>query len=407
MSSNVPSNDTRNTWLAVAAGLFLIGILQVLVGFRLALGYKPTLADANASTAAMRSSGLDGFLASFHYWGSAALILGCALYFVVAVWMGQAHRTRLLASIVALGALSFAMQVTGNLLPMEAHDVQTVVIEADIAGRMPFAGEVSRSIMLGGNHFGQPTIDRWFLAHRWLLAIPFAILCIGCWWRLRHTALRSLASVIPLGVVLAAAFVPGPSGRAATANDFTQADALVSWYTWPLHAGLKAVTAVSPSLGALGAAVVPTLIGTVVVLSLWIGRRSPARAKSVVTTGALAILGLSVAFGGGFAPLTGLQDPPTILVNDQMSPIDPDLAQRGRDLFNTEGCTGCHGIDGTKSDGAPDLTKVHERYPTQGFYLQFIKNPTSLRPSTTMPAFEHLNTEQLRALADYLRSPSR
>jgi cbb3-type cytochrome oxidase cytochrome c subunit len=55
---------------------------------------------------------------------------------------------------------------------------------------------------------------------------------------------------------------------------------------------------------------------------------------------------------------------------------DPALAQKGKGLWNSRGCTGCHSIGGGKRSG-PDLAGVLERREL-GWLRRWLKNPTQM-----------------------------
>lgn len=88
------------------------------------------------------------------------------------------------------------------------------------------------------------------------------------------------------------------------------------------------------------------------------------------------------------------------------------LAQRGEELFLTNGCSACHAIRGTPADGAigPDLTHVGSRLslaagvlPNEADdFLHWIANTDDLKPEVHMPSFGMLPQEDLQALAAYL-----
>ena len=127
--------------------------------------------------------------------------------------------------------------------------------------------------------------------------------------------------------------------------------------------------------------------------------------QGTVGTFAVVALGAAFAYGGTFAPITGNQDPiaSAEVPASDVKPIDESLAERGLALFREIGCRNCHQIDGN-GEGI-DLTDVHKKQPNPEWYIRFIKNPSSINPSSTMPAFDELTIEELSALAEFLRKP--
>ncbi len=392
-----------------SGGLYVLALVQIAVGFWLSRSYSPTLDGAARSVAELRSGGLGMFLVRFHYWGSVlTLVAGGAMV----AWLLLAGHVRRASArrywgLLALVGLTFGMQVTGNLLPMDAHDVQTTVVEAGIASRVPVVGSAASQAMLGGEAFGQATLSRWVLAHTWLLAVPLlALAALGAIRvvRIAGVGWSALAGLVP--PVALAALVGGPTGRPATLADYGAFDASPSFYVLPLHGLLKALDSLSPSLGWIGIAVIPTLLAITLVAAPWHAERSPRSFRVLVisfgcTLGALGLLGSDAA-----APVSGSQDPTSLAADlSVVTAIDPALVERGRALFGKVGCSNCHTVDTYKGKGGPNLGSVYQRHPSQGFYVQFIANPSSVKPKSPMPAFGFLPEADRQALGDYLRSP--
>jgi cytochrome c oxidase cbb3-type subunit III len=73
----------------------------------------------------------------------------------------------------------------------------------------------------------------------------------------------------------------------------------------------------------------------------------------------------------------------------------------GRTTFNSS-CAGCHGLDGTGSDKAVNISgSPRVRSLSDAQLSSIISNGL---PGTGMPAFRSLNARQVRAVVDYLRS---
>jgi len=81
---------------------------------------------------------------------------------------------------------------------------------------------------------------------------------------------------------------------------------------------------------------------------------------------------------------------------------DPKAASaEGRSTFNSS-CAGCHGLDGSGSDKAVNISgSAKVRSLSDAQLSSIISNGV---PETGMPAFHSLNERQLRALVGYLRS---
>ncbi|MFQ5912461.1 MAG: cbb3-type cytochrome c oxidase subunit II [Nitrospinota bacterium] len=80
------------------------------------------------------------------------------------------------------------------------------------------------------------------------------------------------------------------------------------------------------------------------------------------------------------------------------------LIQRGRQLYLTNACIGCHKIRGVGGAVGPDLTFAGERRKDPKWQIAHLKNPQKFSPGSTMPPFARLPQKDLEALAVYLLS---
>ncbi|MBU8907155.1 cytochrome c oxidase subunit II [Desertibacillus haloalkaliphilus] len=97
----------------------------------------------------------------------------------------------------------------------------------------------------------------------------------------------------------------------------------------------------------------------------------------------------------------------------QEEPQEPTevVAQQGREVFEENGCIGCHAIGGTGTAAGPALTNFGEREVVAG-YLDFtdenieawIRDPQSLKQGNNMPAYPQLSDEEMTSLVEYLKS---
>lgn len=72
-----------------------------------------------------------------------------------------------------------------------------------------------------------------------------------------------------------------------------------------------------------------------------------------------------------------------------------------------EQCQSCHALDGTGGALGPDLTTIRT-YRNKAYIYQYIGDPASLNPETTMPGYHTILTDaQIEDLARYLSSAQR
>ncbi|HEV8616825.1 MAG TPA: c-type cytochrome [Methylomirabilota bacterium] len=76
------------------------------------------------------------------------------------------------------------------------------------------------------------------------------------------------------------------------------------------------------------------------------------------------------------------------------------LVVEGRNAFLRNGCHDCHTVGRVGTSLAPDLSRLGATYGP-AYLLQWLRDPSSVRPSAHMPALE-LTDADIRALAAYL-----
>jgi len=74
---------------------------------------------------------------------------------------------------------------------------------------------------------------------------------------------------------------------------------------------------------------------------------------------------------------------------------------RARELINSQGCKGCHTIEGSGGTLGPDLDGVGGRLSRQELRRALVA-PAERNPDGLMPTFSHLDDQDLDALVDFL-----
>jgi mono/diheme cytochrome c family protein len=93
-----------------------------------------------------------------------------------------------------------------------------------------------------------------------------------------------------------------------------------------------------------------------------------------------------------------------------ISPQDPTVVAKGKELFDSVGCRACHAITpdevatpvGTNKDWGPNLGNVAQKESGRFIYW-WIKDPRGYNPNSRMPSLR-LSDDEARALASYLMS---
>jgi mono/diheme cytochrome c family protein len=384
--------------------------LEIASGFILSLFYRP--ANPYGTDRLLHASWLRG-LQAFHYWQSALLIIESLGLVGAMAWSGRTQdraRPAFLSGCLIFFA-SMGFQLTGNVLPFDRHGVGTAVIESSIAARAPLVGGLLSKLALGGSQFSMETVSRWYLMHLGLTILAIVALALalrqGPEYRKRFRNGVVVASFLP--ALFLALCVASPLGSQATQADFSSFADRSSWYTQPLHGALILCSRIDGSMGWVGAMLIP---GGFAVAFFALGWMNPAIARKVgrIEIGlAVAFFGVaSLGFGGAADPLTGTRDPVEAkMEGGKAAPIDAALAANGRKLFNSVGCSDCHGADGLQGKAGPSLATVQNRHFDSAYFMKYVKNPQGIDPNTTMPAFPQLAQAQLRAIAEYLLMPQK
>jgi mono/diheme cytochrome c family protein len=86
----------------------------------------------------------------------------------------------------------------------------------------------------------------------------------------------------------------------------------------------------------------------------------------------------------------------------QLEGLTPE-AEAGLSLFLSSGCTSCHMIQGVGASGpGPDLTNEGAKNRGVEWQIEHLKNPQSLIPGSSMPAFANFTDQQYQELATLL-----
>jgi cytochrome c oxidase subunit 2 len=81
----------------------------------------------------------------------------------------------------------------------------------------------------------------------------------------------------------------------------------------------------------------------------------------------------------------------------------PDLARRGVQVYEDQGCAACHTVRGAGGAGGPDLTTVGRRRDV-AWLTEFIRNPSATNPASEMPPYDITTAEDLNRLVAYLET---
>jgi mono/diheme cytochrome c family protein len=107
---------------------------------------------------------------------------------------------------------------------------------------------------------------------------------------------------------------------------------------------------------------------------------------------------------------TGAQGVQSMSSSYDPPPGDPSAANtgaaRGKKLFETVGCMGCHTVNGKGGKVGPNLSDEADKGKSREWLTTQIENPRANDPQTIMPAYSNLSKDQVSDLVDYLMTLS-
>lgn len=435
------------------SGLLFIFISQVITGLCLALYYVPSAETAHTSVAYITKQVAAGaFLRSLHAYGSSAMIVVLLLHFLQTFLYGsyKGRREVLWMSGAVLSLLVLAMGFTGYLLPWDQKAYFATAVGTNIVGQVPFIGQWLTELLRGGDTLGTLTLSRFYLAHVFL--IPGAIfLFIGI-----HIALfrkagpagpiqedpvapklppegffprqvimdMAFALLLMAGLGVFAYFSPKELGPIANPAD-TQFLPRPEWYYLPMFEWLKFWE--GPKV-LFAIVVVPGALALLFFLLPFLDRgleRRPWRRPlpllgvSIVLAGA-AYLGVRSRLDDARDPAIAAQlarqdaeeraysrapfhpyieSPGAVAPMAPAGPVDP-LVASGKGVFESNGCSGCHGDLGAGTPAAPSLVGITKKFSAAQL-IALLHNPNPKMRAGGMPAAD-LSASDMSALLTYL-----
>ncbi len=436
------------------SGLLFIFISQIITGICLAIYYVPSAETAHTSVAYITKKVAAGdFLRSLHYYGSSAMIIVLLLHFLQTFLYGsfKGRRELLWMSGATLSLLVLGMGFTGYLLPWDQRAYFATAVGTNIVGEIPLIGGWISRLMRGGDTIGTLTLSRFYVAHVFLIpACIFAFISIhiylfrkaGAAGPMHENPIKpklppdgfyprqvlmdmAFAMLLMVGLGFLAYFHPiglGPIANPANTHYLPRPE----WYYLPffewlkLWEGPKAVIAVvvTPALLAALFFLLPFLdrslerrpwrrpipvlaVGIVLVSIFFLGVRSRIDDEDDATVAAQLALQAQQEKEYTAAPFRPYIESPgaTGPLALPSGPVNP-LVSRGRGVFESEGCSGCHGDTGMGTMVAPSLQGITTKFSGPQL-TALIHNPNAAMRAGHMPSFDISNSD-MKALLAYL-----
>jgi ubiquinol-cytochrome c reductase cytochrome b subunit len=432
--------------LVVFLLLAVTGILQLFY-------YVPTTDHAYESVMYLRLQVPFGWLIhGLHYWCAQALLVFVGLHAArVFVWGAYKNPRELtwLTGVVLLLMVA-AMVFTGPLLAWDQLGYWAAEVGTSIAGTVPWIGEFLLRLSRGGEIMGQQTLSRFFIVH--VAVIPALLLAfiafhlvafrqfgsVGPWDEQKRKqtgkfwpdqAYKDMLAVSSLVIFLVALCVfwrapitgvADPLGRSVTP--------MPAWNFLFLYQALKSFKGPWEVVGTVGIPLV--LIALLFFLPFYDRdpKRDP-RKRPIAMVGGTALVALILVLtvlGQLSHPLTpgvsGGPDRTEDVPPGQKARLDPNVAarpevagassetvtsgrvQKGEELYQAQGCTACHKVNGQGGVVGPDLSDEGNKGRSADWLAAQIRNPKAHDPSSIMPPYPSLSQEQIESLVAYLLS---
>lgn len=445
----------RFTYVLGSATLFLF-IIQLVTGVWQMFYYADTTDHAYTSVTYLRLHVPFGWLMhGLHYWGAQAFIVVMGLHVIrVFVWAAYKKPRELTWLFgVALLVVSAGLVFTGALLPWDTLGYWAAEVGTGIAGTVPVIGNFTERLLRGGGSMTQLTLSRFYVLH--VVILPFILMAlitghiiafrkqgsVGPWKKEKRKGVgpfwpdqifKDLLVMAGLLVILIglSVFVRAPiTGRADPLN--TSYSPKPEWNFLFLYQALKIFKGAWEPLGTVG---LPTIILLLFVSLPFLDRRperNPLKRPVVMSLGFM--------FVAGVIYLTVMGDISNVTANaEQAAPATKSTATKstaastaqattaksaakplggkvipasekaqiklGHQLFMSQGCIGCHAVNGAGGHVGPDLAFESQKGRTKAWLMAQLINPRAHSASSIMPSFKHLPKPKREALVAYLLS---
>jgi ubiquinol-cytochrome c reductase cytochrome b subunit len=434
------------------SALLFIVVSQIVTGLCLALYYVPSPFAAHASVSyIVKEVAAGSFLRSLHSYGSTAMLVVLLLHFLQTFLYGSYKGKRELLWIAGciLALLVLGMTFTGYLLTWDQSGYSAGAVGTDIVGEVPFIGNRLAMLLRGGAMMGALTLSRFYLLH--VLIIPgliFSFIAIHIFlfrkagaagpanedpvkpklptetFYPKQVLIDMTFVLVVMGVLgMLAHFVPvmlGPEANPANTNFIPRPE----FYFLPMFQWLKYWHGRSTVIGAFIIPVIliglffllpfmdrglerrpwrrPIPIGGVLIVLVglvWLGMTSRLQdSRDPIVAAQLAEQNQEehAYFYSAFKPYSA-PSPSGVVVSTSLD----STATGGKAIFDSHGCSGCHGQSGGGGVG-PALTHIASQYPPAQL-TALLKAPRANMKAAGMVALT-LNAADMKALVSYLAS---
>lgn len=177
----------RYSWFLGVASLVLFGSLFV-SGVYLMFFYVPSPASAYGDIQNLQTGIAFGqFIRNVHRWSAHLMVIAVAAHMARVFYRGAYKPPREFNWVigVVLLVLTLLLSFTGYLLPWDQLAYWAVTVGTSMAAFVPWIGEVTQEVLLGGDTVGAETLIRFYVLHVAVLpTITILLVTVHLWrWR--------------------------------------------------------------------------------------------------------------------------------------------------------------------------------------------------------------------------------
>jgi ubiquinol-cytochrome c reductase cytochrome b subunit len=444
------------------SGLLFVFINQIVTGVFLALYYVPSADHAHTTVSFIQKQvAMGSFLRSLHAYGSSVMVLLLMLHlaqtYVYGAYKGRRELLWLMGCFLLL--LVLGMAFTGYLLPWDQKAYFATAVGTNIASEVPWIGGFLKLLLRGGSEMGTLTLSRFFMLHVFLIPAAIFAAVASHLFLFRKAGAAGLPR--PAGEVRqlpAETFFPGQVfkdfvfgiglivmlgalawrrpvslGPVANAADATYLPR-PEWYYLPVFQFIKYFQGPAAVLGIV---VIPGVV-TLALFALPFLDRSPERRplRRPVALGSLLLVLAALVLLGVQSEVQDRRDPAVrakLEAQEQaerayaQEPFAPEenlgpsaggggapaaapsalspAAAKGALLFESEGCSGCHGPQGHGGGGLFALAAIGKRFSPEQLKVLLHAPRPDMQQGGMQPV--QLKGEDMQALVAFLLSAQR
>ena len=161
-----------NWWNTLGSASLFLFVMQGLTGIFLTVYYTPSPDHAYDSIQYIMNDLAFGWLIrGIHHWGASLMVLVVFIHMIRVFVTASFKYPRELTWLIGIGLflLTVGMGFTGYLLPWHQQAYWATTVGTQIAGSVPFIGELILKALRGGPDLSALTLQRFFSAHIWIL----------------------------------------------------------------------------------------------------------------------------------------------------------------------------------------------------------------------------------------------